>query len=376
MNTKLIKSVIASGLVIWSISALTFTNNPPNSCTGAPGESNCTSCHGGSTLNSGGALNNILLTTSVPLSSLQPNTTYTFNLSFSQAGRTKYGFQLCVLPSGATPSSSSIGTLIASSSETQLSTTTNPNRTYLMHNVSGTSAPGATKTWQFQYTTPNAINLSPVFYVAINASNGNNSSSGDLIYTKTFSSTILPVKWGDVKVFSTENGVRINWSTLTEINNHYFEVQRSLNGYDWEKIGEVKGNGNRTVPLNYTFDDVNVLPGVVYYYKLNQVDFDGQNEETPIVSAVLNATSDVIVGNFYPNPSYDISTLEIFTQNETNVSVSIVDALGKNVLDTNKYLTKGINKIQVKTNDLASGIYIATIIINDKTIQKQIVVSK
>jgi hypothetical protein len=187
----------------------------------------------------------------------------------------------------------------------------------------------------------------------------------------------LPVEMNYLTADPIENKfIKVKWGTLTEINNDKFEVLRSTDATNFEKIGEVKGHGNSTVPLNYTYDDVNVLPGVVYYYKLNQVDFDGQNEETPIVSAVLNATSDVIVGNFYPNPSYDISTLEIFTQNETNVSVSIVDALGKNVLDTNKYLTKGINKIQVKTNDLASGIYIATIIINDKTIQKQIVVSK
>ena len=345
MNTKLIKSVIASGLVIWSISALTFTNNPPDSCTGAPGESNCTSCHGGSTLNSGGALNNILLTTSVPLSSLQPNTTYTFNLSFSQAGRTKYGFQLCVLPSGATPSSSSIGTLIASSSETQLSTTTNPNRTYLMHNVSGTSAPGATKTWQFQYTTPNAINVSPVFYVAINSSNGNNSSSGDLIYTKTFSSTILPVKWGDLKVFSTENGVRINWSTLTEINNHYFEVQRSLNGDDWETIGEVKGSGNQTIKKTYQFIDNTHL--INAYYRLKQVDYDGKFEYSKLVR-IDKKIQEVVI------PFYDNLTNNIVLPNLDYTELLLTDMKGKSFA-VNKTISGGVLQIDVK--NLPPGIY-------------------
>jgi len=345
MNTKLIKSVIAGGLIIWSISALTFTNAPPNSCTGAPGESNCTSCHGG-TINTGGALNNILLTTSTPLSSLQPNTTYTFNLSFSQTGRTKYGFQLCVLPSGATGSSSSIGTLIASSSETQLSSSTNPNRTYLMHDVSGTSAPGASKIWQFQYTTPNTVNVSPVFYVAINASNGNNSSSGDLIYTKTFSSTILPVKWGDVKVFSTENGVRINWSTLTEINNHYFEVQRSLNGYDWETIGEVKGSGNQTTKKTYHFVDNTRL--INAYYRLKQVDYDGKFEYSKLVRIDKKIQEAVI-------PFYDNLTNSIVLPNLDYNALVLTDLKG-NPLTVNTKVAHGL--LQIDAHHLPAGIYV------------------
>ena len=346
MNTKLIKTVIAGGFLIWSISALTYTNAPPDSYTGAPGESDCTSCHGGSTLNSGGALNNILLTTSTPLSSLQPNTTYTFNLSFSETGRTKYGFQLCVLPSGATGSSSSIGTLIASSSETQLSSTTNPNRTYLMHDVSGTSAPGATKIWQFQYTTPNTVNVSPVFYVAINASNGNNSSSGDLIYTKIFSSTVLPVKWGDIKVLASQSGAFIKWSTLTEINNHYFEVQRSLNGYDWETLGEVKGSGNQSTIKTYQFADDTRLTHA--YYRIMQVDYDGKLDYSKVVRLDKIIQETVI-------PLYDNASKSIVLPNLDYSALALTDLKG-NPLTVNTKVVHGV--LQIDAHHLPAGIYV------------------
>jgi hypothetical protein len=346
MNTKFIKTVIAGGLLIWSISALTYTNAPPDSYTGAPGESNCTSCHGGSALNSGGALNNILLTTSTPLSSLQPNTTYTFNLSFSETGRTKYGFQMCVLPSGANGSSSSIGTLIASSSETQISSSTNPNRTYLMHDVSGTSAPGATKIWQFQYTTPNTVNVSPIFYVAINSSNGNNSSSGDLIYTKTFSSTVLPVKWGDVKVLASERGAFIKWSTLTEINNHYFEVQRSINGYDWETLGEVKGSGNQSVIKTYQFADNTSLTHA--YYRVMQVDYDGKFDYSKVVRIDKTIQETVI-------PLYDNASKSIVLPNLDYSALALTDLKG-NPLKVNIKVINGV--LQIDAHHLPAGIYV------------------
>ncbi len=346
MKTKLLKTVIVCGLLMWSLSAVTYSGGPPDSHTGAPGESNCTSCHGGSALNSGGALNNITLTTSTALTALQPNTTYTFNLGFSQSGRTKYGFQLCVLPSSATSSSASIGTLIASSSETQLSSTTGPNRTYLMHDVSGTSALGSTKTWQFQYTTPNTINVSPVFYVAINASNGDNSSSGDLIYTKTFSSTVLPVKWGDIAALGNERGVLIKWTTLTEINNNYFEVQRSVNGYDWEVIGEVKGSGNQSVAKRYQFTDDTKLAHA--YYRVKQVDYDGKEDYSRVVR-IDKAIQESVV------PLYDVVSKSIVLPNLDYTALVLTDLKG-NPLNVNTKVENGVLKID--GHYLPAGIYI------------------
>lgn len=346
MKTKLLKLTVVGGLMISAVSVISYTGGPPDSYTGAPGESNCTGCHGGSSLNSGGAFNNITLTTSTALTSLQPNTTYTFSLGFSQSGRTKYGFQLCVLPSGANSSSASIGTLIASSSETQISSTTGPNRTYLMHDASGTSASGSTKTWQFQYTTPNTINASPVFYVAINASNGDNSSSGDLIYAKTFSATVLPVKWGDLTAFSNERGIIVKWTTLTEINNNYFEVQRSVNGYDWEAVGEVKGSGNQSIAKRYQFIDDTKLAHA--YYRIKQVDYDGKEDYSKVVR-IDKAIQETV------HPLYDMASKSLVLPNLDYTALMLTDLKG-NPLKVNTKVVNGV--LHIDTHYLPTGIYV------------------
>ena len=215
-----------------------------------------------------------------------------------------------------------------------------------MHDVSGTSAPGATKIWQFQYTTPNTVNASPVFYVAINASNGNNSSSGDLIYTKIFSSTVLPVKWGDVKVLASESGALIKWTTLTEINNHYFEVQRSLNGYDWETLGEVKGSGNQSVIKTYQFADNTFLTHA--YYRIMQVDYDGKLDYSKVVRLDKKIQETVI-------PLYDNASKSIVLPNLDYSALALTDLKG-NPLKVNIKVINGV--LQIDAHQLLAGIYV------------------
>ena len=346
MKTKLLTLLIAGGLTAWSISGISYTGGPPDGYTNAPGESNCTACHGGSALNGGGAFNNITLTTSTSLTSLQPNTTYTFNLGFSQSGRSKYGFQLCVLPSGANSSSASIGTLIASSSETQLSSTTGPNRTYLMHDASGTSATGGTKVWQFQYTTPNTISASPVFYVTINASNGDNSSGGDFIYARTFSATVLPVKWGDVFVKrNSNNEVEINWTTMTEINNNFFEVEKSDNGFDWVVVGKVKGGGNQSAKNSYKFVDG---ASVSAYYRIKQVDYDGKFDYSKVVSIELGKEVDF-------TPIYDAQQKSVVLPNLEFDEVILTNLKGEQI----KAKTRVVNGLLcIDVHYLTTGVYV------------------
>ncbi len=348
MKRKVLFFILILGMFFISYSAYTYTSAPPDSYTNAPGESNCTSCHSGTALNGGGALNNITLTTSTSLTSLLPNTTYNFSLSFNQASRIKYGFQLCVLPSGANSSSASIGTLIASGSGTQLSSTSSPNRTYLMHDASGTSAPLASKTWQFQYTTPNIANATPQFYVVINASNNNSSTSGDFIYAKTFAASVLPVKWGDVGALINNGNTVINWSTLTETNNNYFEIEASLNGFDWEVVAKVAGSGNTSVITKYTYTDLSNNKSL--YYRVKQVDYNGAFDYSKVVGVKLQPQETIV-------PIFDASNKQILLP---NIELEDMKLTGLNGADfaINSTINNGL--IELDVHYLPTGIYVLT----------------
>ncbi len=88
--------------------------------------------------------------------------------------------------------------------------------------------------------------------------------------------TPTPVTWLDFKGKTTElSQVELTWSTASEKNNAYFEIQRSANAQDFETIGTVKGQINATQQTAYAFTDVTPAEGL-NYYRLKQMDNDGK----------------------------------------------------------------------------------------------------
>lgn len=88
--------------------------------------------------------------------------------------------------------------------------------------------------------------------------------------------TPLPV---DLLYFNavSESYITLSWATATEINNDYFSIERSEDGINFYEIGQVDGNGDSNQEIKYSFTDKFVL-APVEYYRLKQVDFDGQFE--------------------------------------------------------------------------------------------------
>jgi hypothetical protein len=284
------------------ISYVAYTNqsSPPAARTNAPGEGNCTGCHSGSLITSGTIWNNATLTTSTSLGSLQPNTSYTMNLTFADPNSSKYGFQLVALPTGAGTSTASIGTL---TSGTGSQTQSSGGRTYLNHTSTGTSVINNTKTWTFTFTTPTSFNGGIVFHTVLNATNSNNSSSDDDIYYKAFSATVLPVSWYKlVAERENENSVIINWTTAQEINNDYFVVERSTDMQTWEEAGTVKGFGNSSNKQSYTYRDFHSSTANTYY-RIKQVDYDGTTSFSPLLTVAAstddNALKPVIISKHH-----------------------------------------------------------------------------
>jgi hypothetical protein len=68
---------------------------------------------------------------------------------------------------------------------------------------------------------------------------------------------------------------KIIWSTASEHNSDYFQIERSIDGIEWKTIGTKSASGNSNTKIDYShidsFDDL-----VIHYYRLKQVDYDGQ----------------------------------------------------------------------------------------------------
>ena len=180
------------------------------------------------------------------------------------------------------------------------------------------------------------------------------------------SATISGASWGkiddlwfpiELKSFTAkeDNGsIRLNWITASETNNKGFEIQRSKDGKDWEIIGFVDGQGDSRGEINYEFTDKS--PEKINYYRLNQIDFDGNNKYSNVILVELKKDNNISV---FPNPTNDFLNV---TALNSNTDYYIYDKLGK-VVSTGR--TSG----KIDVSSLASGVYYIKTDKEDKAIK-------
>ncbi|MEZ5022171.1 MAG: T9SS type A sorting domain-containing protein [Chitinophagales bacterium] len=170
----------------------------------------------------------------------------------------------------------------------------------------------------------------------------------------------LPV---ELAFFDGENKGQENnlyWTTTAEINNDYFNVQRSLDAIHFETIGVVNGAGNSDKKIHYEFVDEQPYKGI-NYYRLQQVDFDGTNEFSKIIDLEVasNNTEASISLDVFPNPSHDfvkIRGLEKLNVIE-EVTLFVYDING--VEKFTKIFTIDTDIIELDISEFNNGIYFA-----------------
>tara|TARA_B100000809_G_scaffold265410_1_gene324154 strand:+ start:1139 stop:2497 length:1359 start_codon:yes stop_codon:yes gene_type:complete len=210
------------------------------------------------------------------------------------------------------------------------------------------------------------INLDTgVYYLAIEGYSSSSSGAFDVSITTTCSFPILPVT---LLYFNAENNNsknNIEWLTLSEINNDYFIVERSENGFDFVELGKIKGNGNLSVSKEYTFVDDNFKPGI-NYYRLKQFNYNGTTEIFKVVSILNEAEISVSI---YPNPTNNIINLTIDNYLIQPV-LSLHNSLGQTVLVKN---LPSSDQFTVKIKQVP-GIYYLKLTSIDGSITKKIIV--
>jgi hypothetical protein len=96
---------------------------------------------------------------------------------------------------------------------------------------------------------------------------------------------IMPVELSQFEVKAENGHNAIQWTTLSESDNHYFAIERSTDAANFREIGRVSGAGNSSSELHYKYQDVFFERGITNYYRLRQVDFSGSVSYSPIVAA-------------------------------------------------------------------------------------------
>lgn len=187
-----------------------------------------------------------------------------------------------------------------------------------------------------------------VFIVSTNAATPT-SIPLSIIRKITFTSATLPLNLVDFSAKSEKDKVYLNWITENEINTAYFIVQKSVNGTEYENIGQVKA-ANNTSKSNYSFTDEKPQTGVSYY-RLKQVDTDGKFTYSKVVSVNRTIAENITL---FPNPASNY--LVIKGTSTERLDVKVYSATGQLMLKGN--YTSGE---QIAINKLTPGMYVAMI---------------
>jgi hypothetical protein len=188
----------------------------------------------------------------------------------------------------------------------------------------------------------------------------------------------LPVELILFNAKSVDNSfIRLEWITGSEQDNKGFEVMRSTDGVNFNKIGWVDGNGNSSNTIVYSFDDKDVIANREYYYMLNQIDFDGNTSNSDIVYAEITSSDIVQVSEFFPNPTLGKTQLNINATNSYEFSFKLTNILGEDTRQGHSYNnTSGNFMFDIDLGSLAAGTYNATIKINERIFYRKLIVLK
>lgn len=150
------------------------------------------------------------------------------------------------------------------------------------------------------------------------------------------STSTLPVTLTDFKAQYEANGKTIlRWTTETEQNNDRFEIQRSVDGQNYNTIGTVAGSGTTSNTLTYVYIDqgVDALGAEVVYYRLRQVDIDERSElsQVVIVRPRINTGAKLRV---WPNPSDGRFHVQLNNTPAGPVKATLFNTNGKVVMST------------------------------------------
>ncbi|MBX2960360.1 MAG: T9SS type A sorting domain-containing protein, partial [Flavobacteriales bacterium] len=208
---------------------------------------------------------------------------------------------------------------------------------------------------------PLVLNVGDVYILVIdNYSSTTSPFDMDLSLTGglTLNCNQLPIELISFDGFAEDGFNLLKWSTAVEINNNYFEIEKSLNGMLFEKIAQVTGAGNSNTVNNYQFIDNDAYKGVSYY-RLKQIDYDGAMSYSSVVAVKQSLRAEVSI---FPNPTVDKVKMN-FVSKEDGVYRIVVSDVSKVIYERTLAVARGNKIVNFDSfNELAKGFYIIQII--------------
>ncbi len=187
----------------------------------------------------------------------------------------------------------------------------------------------------------------------LTAGDVNHSGSGVEVHNYPFAGNIpdvdetpFPVELISFEAEANGNNTDLSWITASEINNHHFEIQRATQKMNFETIALVNGSGNSNKSNIYHYTDKHPETGK-NYYRLKQVDFDGEFSFSEIATIRISPENELSI---FPNPATDMLNITTSSKGWLEIRDQSGSIVRKKKINT--------DSLTLNLSGLANGIYI------------------
>ncbi len=170
----------------------------------------------------------------------------------------------------------------------------------------------------------------------------------------------LPVELINFNALEENKKVAFRWSTASETNSDYYEIEKSTDLINYTLVSHIKAAGNSNIILNYESYD-NYPSPKTNYYRLKEVDFNGEISYSDIRTVELSESKENII-KIFPNPAnttihlntsqenFDINTLHIYDMNGKIIEFNLIDfSNGVAQIQLNSHVSNTIYKVVLQT---------------------------
>jgi hypothetical protein len=186
-------------------------------------------------------------------------------------------------------------------------------------------------------------------------------------------SSALPVELVRFEAEGDREGIRILWSTASETNNKEFIVERTRNARDFIEVARAKGAGNSTTLIEYAARDDRPFEGM-NFYRLRQIDFDGREHTTRLVSARYRPMGMSVTVT--PNPVKDNHCMvRYFAEKNSTVALKVLDLNGTEMLSRSLSHSDARHyDYSLSLDQLQKGVYLLKVVSDLETATSRLIV--
>lgn len=191
----------------------------------------------------------------------------------------------------------------------------------------------------------------------------------------------LPVELASFSAAVSGRDVALGWTTVSEIDNAGFEVERAVvregSALQYSKVGRVNGSGTTSEYRNYSFTDRSLATGK-YAYRLRQIDYNGNfNYHYLAGEAVIGVPQEFSLSQNYPNPFNPSTVINFDLPFDSKVELKLYDMSGReSAVLKNEFMSAGYHSVVFNSTGLPSGTYFYRLTAGDRSATRKMTLLK